>query len=127
MACFTLSLITRLCAKHSIVLAVISCVAHGLAHVHSRPDPCCVALPLLPRCEQGLQSHAWSRVRAQVSQQIVETEHLFKALLEQPNGLARRIVAKAGSNPTELLEKTDAFIRRQPRVTGDSQQARQCT
>ena len=59
-----------------------------------------------------------------MSQQIVETEHLFKALLEQPNGLARRIVAKAGSNPTELLEKTDAFIRRQPRVTGDSQQAR---
>ena len=85
-----------------------------------------MALPL-PRCEQGSQPHAWSRVRAQVSQQIVETEHLFKALLEQPNGLARRIVAKAGSNPTELLEKTDAFIRRQPRVTGDSQQARQCT
>ncbi|KAK9844153.1 hypothetical protein WJX81_006180 [Elliptochloris bilobata] len=61
-------------------------------------------------------------VAKQVSQQIVETEHLFKALLEQPNGLARRILAKAGSNPTELLEKTDAFIRRQPRVTGDSQQ-----
>jgi len=59
-----------------------------------------------------------------VSQQIVETEHLFKALLEQPNGLARRILAKAGSNPTDLLEKTDTFIRRQPRVTGDSQQAR---
>ena len=47
-----------------------------------------------------------------------------QGLLEQPNGLARRILAKAGSNPTELLEKTDDFIRRQPRVTGDSQQAR---
>ena len=59
---------------------------------------------------------------AQSSQQIVETEHLFKCLLEQPNGLARRILAKAGSNPTGLLDKTEDFIRRQPRVTGDSQQ-----
>ena len=56
------------------------------------------------------------------SQQIVDTEHLFKALLEQPNGLARRILAKAGSNPTQLLEKTDQYIRQQPRVTGDSSQ-----
>lgn len=52
----------------------------------------------------------------------METEHLFKTLLEQPNGLARRILAKAGSNPTDLLDKTDAYIRSQPRVTGDSQQ-----
>ncbi len=36
------------------------------------------------------------------SQQIVETEHLFKALLEQPNGLARRIMTKAGANPTQV-------------------------
>ncbi len=28
-------------------------------------------------------------VAKEYSQQIVETEHLFKALLEQPNGLAR--------------------------------------
>jgi Clp amino terminal domain, pathogenicity island component len=56
------------------------------------------------------------------SQQIVETEHLFKALLEQPNGLARRIASKAGSNPTTLLDKTDAFIRKQPRVSGDASQ-----
>lgn len=56
------------------------------------------------------------------SQQIVDTEHLFKALLEQPNGLARRVLSKAGSNPTQLLEKTDLYIRQQPRVTGDSSQ-----
>lgn len=60
----------------------------------------------------------------QASQQIVETEHLLKCLLEQPNGLARRILAKAGSDPTRLLEATDNFIRRQPRVTGDSQQVK---
>lgn len=34
--------------------------------------------------------------------QLVETEHLFKALLEQPNGLARRIMSKAGLNPTQV-------------------------
>ena len=56
------------------------------------------------------------------SQQIVETEHLFKALLEQPGGLARRILSKAGLNPTSLLDKADVFIRRQPRVTGSQEQ-----
>lgn len=60
------------------------------------------------------------------SQQIVDTEHLFKALLEQPNGLARRVLSKAGSNPTQLLEKTDQYIRQQPRVTGDSSQVWTC-
>jgi ATP-dependent Clp protease ATP-binding subunit ClpA len=54
--------------------------------------------------------------------QIVESEHLLKALLEQPNGLARRIISKAGSDATRLLDKTDAFIRRQPRVSGDTAQ-----
>jgi ATP-dependent Clp protease ATP-binding subunit ClpB len=56
------------------------------------------------------------------SQQVVETEHLLKALLEQPNGLARRVVSKAGGDPTRLLEKTDDYIRRQPRVSGDAAQ-----
>ncbi len=58
----------------------------------------------------------------QAQNQIVETEHLFKALLEQPNGLARRILSKAGSNATDMLDKTDAYIRSQPRVSGDAAQ-----
>ena len=58
----------------------------------------------------------------QTQNQIVETEHLFKALLEQPNGLARRILSKAGSNATDMLDKTDAYIRSQPRVSGESAQ-----
>lgn len=61
-------------------------------------------------------------IATEYSQQIVETEHLLKALLEQPNGLARRVISKAGSDATRLLDKTDAFIRRQPRVTGDTAQ-----
>jgi ATP-dependent Clp protease ATP-binding subunit ClpA len=59
--------------------------------------------------------------------QVVETEHLFKALLEQPNGLARRILSKAGSDPSSLLDKTDAFIRKQPRVSGSASQVRAVT
>ncbi|CAI5475909.1 unnamed protein product [Closterium sp. Yama58-4] len=55
-------------------------------------------------------------------QQIVETEHLMKALLQQRNGLARRILAKAGSDGTELLAATDRYIARQPKVSGDSSQ-----
>ncbi|XP_038725354.1 chaperone protein ClpB3, chloroplastic-like [Tripterygium wilfordii] len=52
--------------------------------------------------------------------QIVETEHLMKALLEQKNGLARRIFSKAGVDNTRLLEATDKFIKRQPKVLGES-------
>ncbi len=63
-------------------------------------------------------------IAKEYSQQIVETEHLTKALLEQPNGLARRILAKAGSDATRLLESTDEYIRRGPRVSGDAAQVR---
>ncbi|EPS68286.1 hypothetical protein M569_06476, partial [Genlisea aurea] len=52
--------------------------------------------------------------------QIVETEHLMKALLEQKNGLARRIFSKAGVDNTQLLEATEKYIQRQPKVFGDS-------
>ena len=71
---------------------------------------------------------AWEAIVAapeiarEYSQQIVETEHLFKALMEQPNGLARRILTKAGLNPTRVLDKTEAFVRKQPRVTGNYEQ-----
>lgn len=61
-------------------------------------------------------------IAKEYKQQIVESEHLMKALLEQPNGLARRILSKAGSDATRALERTDAFIRRQPTVSDYSQQ-----
>ena len=51
--------------------------------------------------------------------QIVETEHLMKALLEQRNGLAQRIFAKANIDNTELLQATEKFIQRQPKVRLD--------
>lgn len=55
-------------------------------------------------------------VAKESKQQIVETEHLMKALLEQRNGLARRIFAKAGVDNTSLLQATERFIQRQPKV-----------
>ncbi|XP_031102917.1 chaperone protein ClpB3, mitochondrial-like [Ipomoea triloba] len=53
-------------------------------------------------------------------QQVVETEHLMKALLEQKDGLARRIFTKAGLDNTTILQATDTFISQQPKVTGDT-------
>ncbi|KAM1176820.1 hypothetical protein PS2_016077 [Malus domestica] len=51
-------------------------------------------------------------------QQVVESEHLMKALLEQKDGLARRIFTKAGLDNTTVLQATDDFIDKQPKVTG---------
>lgn len=52
-------------------------------------------------------------------QQVVETEHLMKALLEQKDGLARRIFTKAGVDNTSILQSTDSFISQQPKVWAD--------
>jgi ATP-dependent Clp protease ATP-binding subunit ClpB len=49
-------------------------------------------------------------------QQVVESEHLMKALLEQKDGLARRIFTKAGLDNTSVLQATDNFIAQQPKV-----------
>lgn len=51
-------------------------------------------------------------------QQIIQPEHLLKALLEQKNGLARRIFAKAGLDNTQILQATERYIESQPKITG---------
>nr|GFB68834.1 chaperone protein ClpB3, chloroplastic [Tanacetum cinerariifolium] len=48
--------------------------------------------------------------------QIRETKHLLKSILEQKNGLARKIFSKDGVDNTRLVEATDEFIQRQPKV-----------
>ncbi|KNA16368.1 hypothetical protein SOVF_089630 [Spinacia oleracea] len=76
--------------------------------------------------QQDFTEMAWQaivscpEVAKENKHQIVETEHLLKALLEQKNGLARRIFSKAGVDNTRLLEATDKFIQRQPKVLGES-------
>lgn len=52
----------------------------------------------------------------QNKQQVVESEHLMKALLEQKDGLARKIFTKAGIDNTSVLQATDQFISQQPKV-----------
>ena len=47
----------------------------------------------------------------------MESEHLMKALMEQKDGLARRIFSKAGLDNTTVLQATDDFISKQPKVS----------
>ncbi|KAK4491071.1 hypothetical protein RD792_001793 [Penstemon davidsonii] len=86
-------------------------------------------LPLLTTCQisnSEFSEMAWDGVVGAVDaardskQQVVETEHLMKALLEQKDGLARRIFTKAGVDNTSLLQSTDIFISQQPKVMGDT-------
>ena len=53
-------------------------------------------------------------------QQQLEVEHLAIALLE-PNGLAERILSRAGVDPTRFGAQLEAFTQRQPKV-GKSEQ-----
>ncbi len=53
----------------------------------------------------------------QAQQQQIESEHLMKALLEQ-DGLATSVFNKLGVNVQQLRDRTEEFIRRQPKITG---------
>src|SRR5260370_40791988 len=48
----------------------------------------------------------------------VDGEHLLLALLDQPDGLAPRLLAQAGANPGRLRGQGEARGSRRPRVTG---------
>ncbi len=56
-------------------------------------------------------------VAKQAQHQQIESEHLAKALVEA-EGLATRILAKAGGTPAVLQERVEEFLRRQPKVSG---------
>jgi ATP-dependent Clp protease ATP-binding subunit ClpB len=72
-----------------------------------------------PTAEQFTEQ-AWGAIVAaqglaqQKRQQQIETEHLLLALLRQSQGLAVRIVEKAGVVPATLQQQVEAFIARQP-------------
>ena len=55
----------------------------------------------------------------QYQQQQIESEHLMKALLEQ-DGLAAPTFTKVGANPQKIKERTEDFIKSQPKVSGSS-------
>src|SRR5215472_2488307 len=54
------------------------------------------------------------------SHQQIDVEHLLAALLEQENGLAPSILAKAGLNTDALARRLAAELDRMPKVSGPS-------
>jgi ATP-dependent Clp protease ATP-binding subunit ClpB len=62
------------------------------------------------------------QVAQRYSHQVVETPHLLLALLEQPKGLARRILQAAGAEPSAVLSAVDSHLRSLPKVSGHSDQ-----
>ncbi|MGA1263445.1 MAG: ATP-dependent chaperone ClpB [Prochlorothrix sp.] len=68
---------------------------------------------------------AWAALAAtpdiakQARHQQLETEHLFKTLLD-PQGLVASIMAKVGTPLGQVQDYTQQFIDRQPKVSGNS-------
>jgi ATP-dependent Clp protease ATP-binding subunit ClpB len=58
-------------------------------------------------------------IAKQHQQQQIETEHLMKALLEQ-EGMATSIFSKAGVTVSRLRDRTEEFLQKQPKVSGNS-------
>jgi len=54
--------------------------------------------------------------------QIVETEHLMKAMLDQKNGLCGRVLDKTSASKERVLQFTESFISTRPKVSGDNEQ-----
>jgi ATP-dependent Clp protease ATP-binding subunit ClpB len=52
--------------------------------------------------------------------QQIDVEHLLASLLEQENGLATSILAKAGVQPEGILKRLEAELERMPKVSGPS-------
>jgi ATP-dependent Clp protease ATP-binding subunit ClpB len=52
----------------------------------------------------------------------ITPEHLLKVLLDDPEGLASGLIAKAGGRPKEALERTEAAIAKLPKVSGGGAQ-----
>jgi ATP-dependent Clp protease ATP-binding subunit ClpB len=55
---------------------------------------------------------------AEADQQIIEPEHLLKALLDQEEGVVRPIIAKVGGEPDVMSAEVNAAIARLPVVQG---------
>ncbi len=58
-------------------------------------------------------------IAKQNQHQQIESEHLMKALLEQ-EGMATNIFTKSGVAVSKLRDRTEEFIRNQPKVSGSS-------
>src|SRR3954453_7286797 len=48
-------------------------------------------------------------------------EHILKALLDDPEGMAAGLIERAGGKSAQVRREVDAFIARQPKVSGAAQ------
>ena len=48
----------------------------------------------------------------------ITPEHLLKALLDDPEGMAAGLITRAGGNAKQALQRTDAALARLPKVSG---------
>ena len=50
--------------------------------------------------------------------QQLTPEHLLKALLDDPEGMASGLIRKAGGDPKHALAAVDAALAKRPKVSG---------
>jgi len=60
---------------------------------------------------------AQEQARARGHQQV-DVEHVLLALLDQPEGVVTRVIARLGTDPRVLRTRLDAELERRPRVAG---------
>ncbi|XP_050218538.1 chaperone protein ClpB4, mitochondrial [Mercurialis annua] len=117
---------SQVSANDNVVSADISSVRFARSFHSSSPRFSATATSSSQPNPSEFTEMAWEGVVGAVDaarankQQMVETEHLMKALLEQKDGLARRIFTKAGLDNTTVLQATDNFISQQPKVMDTS-------
>ncbi|MEN8874514.1 MAG: Clp protease N-terminal domain-containing protein, partial [Pacificibacter sp.] len=54
--------------------------------------------------------------------QKLSPEHLLKALLDDPEGMATGLISKAGGDAKSVVDETDVALAKVPRVSGDAGQ-----
>ncbi len=62
-------------------------------------------------------------IAAREGHQRITPEHLLKALLDDPEGLAANLIGASGGSADRVREAVDAAVSRNPKVSGDAGQA----
>jgi ATP-dependent Clp protease ATP-binding subunit ClpB len=76
---------------------------------------------LTVKAQEALQ--AAYGIAADAGQQVIEPEHLLKALLDQAEGIVRPIVQKVGADPDTIDAEVSEAVSKMPTVSGAGLQA----
>ncbi len=71
---------------------------------------------LTVKAQEALQ--AAQGIAGDASSQVIEPEHLLKALLDQAEGIVRPIIQKVGADPDAIEAELDSAIESMPKVSG---------